>query len=93
MLQTVLQIVLIIMSISLFVCFIRAIIGPTMSDRIVALDTFGINLIGFVGILMIIQETTAYAEIVLVLGILAFVGSIALAKFLERGVVFDRDNN
>ncbi|WP_216829130.1 Na(+)/H(+) antiporter subunit F1 [Alkalihalobacterium elongatum] len=93
MLQTVLQIVLIIMSISLFVCFIRAIIGPTMSDRVVALDTFGINLIGFVGILMIIQETTAYAEIILVLSILAFVGSIALAKFLERGVVFDRDSN
>ncbi|MDE5413832.1 Na(+)/H(+) antiporter subunit F1 [Alkalihalobacterium chitinilyticum] len=93
MLQTVLQIVLVIMSISLFVCFIRAIIGPTMSDRVVALDTFGINLIGFVGILMIIQETTAYAEIILVISILAFVGSIALAKFLERGVVFDRDNN
>ncbi|MFV8826763.1 Na(+)/H(+) antiporter subunit F1 [Alkalihalobacterium sp. APHAB7] len=93
MLQTVLQIVLVIMSISLFVCFVRAIIGPTMPDRVVALDTFGINLIGFVGILMIIQETTAYAEIILVISILAFVGSIALAKFLERGVVFDRDNN
>lgn len=91
--QTVLQAVLIIMSISLFVCFIRAIIGPTMSDRVVALDTFGINLIGFIGILMIIQDTAAYAEIILVLGILAFIGSIALAKFLERGAVFDRDNH
>ncbi|WP_096201349.1 Na(+)/H(+) antiporter subunit F1 [Bacillus sp. FJAT-45350] len=93
MLHTVSQVVLIVMSISLLVCFIRVIIGPTMSDRVVALDTFGINLIGFIGILMIIQETTAYSEIILVLGILAFIGSIALAKFLERGAVFDRDNS
>ncbi|WP_078552738.1 Na(+)/H(+) antiporter subunit F1 [Bacillus alkalicellulosilyticus] len=93
MLQTVLSIVLVIMSVSLLVCFIRAIIGPTMPDRVVALDTFGINLIGFIGILMILQQTAAYAEIILVLGILAFVGSVALAKFLERGVVFDRDHH
>jgi multicomponent Na+:H+ antiporter subunit F len=93
MLHTVSMIVLIVMSISLLICFIRTIIGPTMSDRIVALDTFGINLIGFIGILMILQETASYAVIVLVIGILAFVGSIAMAKFIERGAVFDRDRN
>lgn len=61
-----------------------------MSDRIVALDTFGINLIGFIGVIMMLQETLAYSEVVLVISILAFIGSIALSKFIERGVVFDR---
>ncbi|MBU8905599.1 Na(+)/H(+) antiporter subunit F1 [Desertibacillus haloalkaliphilus] len=93
MLNNILMIVLVVMSISLLVCFIRAIIGPTMSDRVIALDTFGINLIGFIGILMILQETTAYSEVILVISIIAFIGSIALAKFLERGAVFDRDSN
>ncbi|WP_026674602.1 Na(+)/H(+) antiporter subunit F1 [Alkalihalobacterium bogoriense] len=93
MLDTILITVLVMMSISLLVRFIRVVIGPTMPDRVVALDTFGINLIGFIALLMILQRTSAYAEIILVIGILAFVGSIALAKFLERGVVIDRDRN
>ncbi|WP_368504881.1 Na(+)/H(+) antiporter subunit F1 [Alkalihalophilus sp. As8PL] len=90
MFHSLLMIVLVVMSISLFICFIRTLIGPTMSDRIVALDTFGINLIGFIGIIMMLQETLAYSEVVLVISILAFIGSIALSKFIERGVVFDR---
>ncbi|MDV2683038.1 Na(+)/H(+) antiporter subunit F1 [Alkalihalophilus lindianensis] len=90
MFQSLLMIVLVVMSISLFICFVRTLIGPTMSDRIVALDTFGINLIGFIGIIMMLQETLAYSEVVLVISILAFIGSIALSKFIERGVVFDR---
>lgn len=91
MFEFILMFVLIIMSISLLVCFIRTVIGPTMPDRIVALDSFGINLIGFIAVLMILQETIAYSEVILVISILSFVGTIALSKFLERGAVFDRD--
>ncbi|MFC0557972.1 Na(+)/H(+) antiporter subunit F1 [Halalkalibacter alkalisediminis] len=91
MFQTILMIVLVVMSISLFVCFIRTVIGPSMADRIVALDSLGINLIGFIGILMMLQETLAYSEVILVISILAFIGTIALSKFIERGVVFERD--
>ncbi|KHF41942.1 Na(+)/H(+) antiporter subunit F1 [Halalkalibacter okhensis] len=91
MFHTILMIVLAVMSISLFVCFVRTVIGPTMPDRIVALDAFGINLIGFIGVLMMVQETLAYSEVILVISILAFIGTIALSKFIERGVVFERD--
>jgi multicomponent Na+:H+ antiporter subunit F len=88
-----LNIALVIMSISILVCFIRVIKGPTMPDRVVALDTIGITLIGLIGIVMIIQNTLAYAEVILVIAILAFIGTIALAKFIEGGVIFDRDHN
>ncbi|WP_018923674.1 Na(+)/H(+) antiporter subunit F1 [Salsuginibacillus kocurii] len=93
MFDTLLLVVLILMSLSLLACLIRAIVGPDMSDRVVALDTFGLNLIGFIGVIMMVQGTAAYSEVILVIGILAFIGSIALAKFLERGVVIDRDSN
>ncbi|MCR6110344.1 Na(+)/H(+) antiporter subunit F1 [Bacillus sp. A301a_S52] len=93
MLTTVAIIVLILMSLSIFACTIRALIGPSMSDRLTALDTIGINLIGFTAILLLIQDTIAYAEVVLVLAILAFIGSVAIAKFIEGGVVLDRDNH
>lgn len=91
MFHTILYVVLIVMALSLFVCFIRTIIGPTIPDRVVALDAFGINLIGFIGIVMILQETLAYSEVILVIGILGFIGTVALSKFIERGVVFERD--
>jgi len=91
MLQVSLWIVLGMISISIFLCFIRIILGPTMLDRVVALDCIGINLIGMIGILMIIQGTMAYVDAILVLGIVVFIGTIALVKFIERGIVIDRD--
>lgn len=91
MLETVVHIVLIVLGLSLFVCFIRTLIGPTLPDRILALDSFGVQLIGFIGIVMIFQESIAYSDVVLVLSILSFISTIALSKFIEKGMVFNRD--
>ncbi|WP_280768543.1 Na(+)/H(+) antiporter subunit F1 [Salipaludibacillus daqingensis] len=93
MLLTVSLIVLIMMSIAILIATIRAVIGPSMSDRVVALDTIGINLIGFITIIMLVQQTLAYSEVILVLAVLAFIGSVAIAKFIEGGVVLDRDRH
>ncbi|KGA97130.1 cation:proton antiporter [Alkalihalobacillus alcalophilus ATCC 27647 = CGMCC 1.3604] len=90
MFETILFGVLIMMSLSLFICLIRTVIGPTTSDRIIALDTFGITLIGFIGVIMILQDTLAYTEVILVISILAFIGTVAMSKFIERGVIIDR---
>ncbi|UJL44912.1 Na(+)/H(+) antiporter subunit F1 [Virgibacillus sp. NKC19-16] len=82
---------LVIMAISLIICFIRTIIGPTTPDRVLALDSFGINLIGFIGVVMILQETIAYSDVVLVLSILAFISTVTVSKFIERGTIIERD--
>lgn len=79
-----------ILAISMLLCFVRALIGPTTFDRIAALDTFGLILVGFIGTIMVSQQTLAYTEVILVIGILAFVGSVAMSKFLERGDLFER---
>jgi multicomponent Na+:H+ antiporter subunit F len=89
--DVILYIALICMAVTLALCFIRAIIGPSIPDRILALDAFGVNLIGFIGIIMIFQNSIAYSDVVLVLSILAFVGTVAMSKFIERGVIIDRD--
>ncbi|TCI69645.1 MULTISPECIES: Na(+)/H(+) antiporter subunit F1 [unclassified Exiguobacterium] len=91
MFNVLLMISLILMSFALVISFARIIKGPSLPDRIVALDSIGITLIGMIGILMILQKTIAYAEVILMIGILAFVGTIALSKFIERGNIFDRD--
>ncbi|GGP12529.1 Na(+)/H(+) antiporter subunit F1 [Oceanobacillus neutriphilus] len=92
MFDTVLIVALSALSIALLLLFIRVIIGPSTQDRILALDAIGVLLVGFIGILMILQDTSVYSDIVLVLTILGFVGTLTLSKFLERGVVIEHDD-
>ncbi|GAA0359194.1 Na(+)/H(+) antiporter subunit F1 [Bacillus horti] len=93
MLQISIWIVLIVLSLSLLFCFYRVIVGPTLPDRVIALDAIGINMIGVIALVMIVQDTLAYADVILIIGILSFIGSIGLSKFIERGVVIDRDHH
>lgn len=90
MFQVFLYISLIVLAISLVMFLIRILIGPSISDRVLGLDSLGITLIGFIGIIMILQDTISYSDVILVLSILSFVGTVALSKFIERGAVFDR---
>lgn len=91
MFQVILYIALVVISISIVLFLIRILIGPSISDRIMGLDSLGITLVGFIGIIMILQDSIAYSDVILVLSILSFVGTTAFSKFIERGAVFDRD--
>lgn len=93
MLETMLLIGLVLFSIAILGCLYRVFKGPSMSDRIIALDTIGINLIAIVAIVSIMLRTQAYLEIILLIGILAFLGTIAFSKYLERGVVIEHESD
>ncbi len=71
----------------------RLVKGPTVADRVVALDAIGISLVSIVALLSLIIGTEFFLEIILLLSILSFIGTAAFAKFIERGEIFDRDNN
>lgn len=63
------------------------------ADRAVALDTMGINLMAFAGLTAIHLVTTKLNDVILLIGILLFIGTIAIAKFIEKGVIIDRNNH
>ncbi|WP_430176716.1 Na(+)/H(+) antiporter subunit F1 [Peribacillus simplex] len=71
----------------------RLIKGPSVPDRVVALDAMGINLIAIVALVSIVMDTSAYLEAILLLGILSFIGTVAFAKFLEKGEIIENDRN
>ncbi|MFD1863416.1 Na(+)/H(+) antiporter subunit F1 [Planococcus chinensis] len=71
----------------------RLIKGPTIADRVVALDALGVALVSIIALLSLILETEFFLEIILLLSILSFIGTTAFAKFIERGVIFDRKPN
>ncbi|SFL65341.1 Na(+)/H(+) antiporter subunit F1 [Salibacterium qingdaonense] len=79
-----------ILSLSILLTLFRVAKGPSMPDRVLALDMMGINLISLTAVVSLIQDTTAYLEVALLLGILAFIGTVAFSKFIEKGVVIER---
>lgn len=69
----------------------RLLKGPTQPDRAVALDLIAINMMGVAAVLAVMLGTQHLNDVVLLIGILAFLGTLAIAKYLERGVIIDRD--
>lgn len=93
MFTLILQIALGIMAVSTFLYVIRVIKGPTVPDQVVALDAIGINLIAITALVSILLKTSAFLDIILLLGILSFIGTIAFSKFLEKGEIIENDRN
>ncbi len=77
----------IIVGLSIF-CLLRVIIGPTIADRMVAIDIFGILVVGVCAVLAIKTGRGFLIDIGLAWMILSFIGTIALAKYLT-GAKFD----
>lgn len=68
---------------------IRLVIGPTAGDRILALDTMVINALGLVVLLGIFQGVQIYFEVSLLIAMLGFVSTVALARFILRGDIIE----
>lgn len=93
MFEFILQLSLGILAVSTFLYVIRVIKGPSIPDRVVALDAIGINLIGITALVSILLNTSTFLEIILLIGILAFIGTVAFSKFLEKGEIIENDRN
>lgn len=78
-------------ALSILAAIYRVVKGPSMPDRVMALDYIGVNIIAAVAILSVFLHTYAFFDIILLIGILSFVGTIAFARFIERGVVIERN--
>ncbi|WP_339765972.1 K+/H+ antiporter subunit F [uncultured Pseudosulfitobacter sp.] len=68
---------------------VRLVIGPTQGDRILALDTMVINALGLVVLLGIYQGVQIYFEVALLIAMLGFVSTVALARFILRGDIIE----
>ena len=84
-----LAICLIAVTISMFLCLIRLIIGPSIVDRLLALDTLFLNAICLIIILGIYWASTSLFEGALLVAMLGFVSTAALARYFTSGHVID----
>ncbi|MBG9586833.1 Na(+)/H(+) antiporter subunit F1 [Cytobacillus firmus] len=93
MLNTIVLSAILIISAATIGLIYRVIKGPTTPDRVVALDAVGINLVAIVALISIALNTSAYVEVILLIGILAFIGTVAFSKYLEKGVIIENDRD
>ena len=84
-----LGICLIAVTISMLLCLIRLIIGPSIVDRLLALDTLFLNAICLIIILGIYLASTSLFEGALLVAMLGFVSTAALARYFTSGHVID----
>ena len=89
MIQAAVQIGLGMLGLSLALCFIRLVKGPTTADRVVAADTLATNILGVIALFAILSGEELFIIAVLALAILSFVGTVVYAKFLERGKIIE----
>jgi multicomponent Na+:H+ antiporter subunit F len=66
-----------------FFCLLRIFMGPTAPDRTVAIDILGIVIVGFCALLAVLTKQDFFINIAIAWGLLSFIGTIALAKYLE----------
>jgi len=79
----------IMLMIAMAIASIRMFFGPRAQDRIIGLDALYVNAMLLVAAFGIGTGKTVYFEASLVIGLLGFVATVALAKFLMRGEVIE----
>jgi multicomponent Na+:H+ antiporter subunit F len=80
-----------VLVLSLLLIVLRIVRGPTLPDRILALDLLMAVAIGFIATFGIASGFTVYVDIAIALGLVGFLSTVALARFvIRRGDVDDR---
>lgn len=71
--------------------FIRLIKGPSLADRVVALDLMTVLIVAFCGLYALLSEVQAFLDVAIVLALIGFLATVAFARFIERKVIRAQD--
>jgi multicomponent Na+:H+ antiporter subunit F len=86
MAEIALNIAFVLIFFSIVFGIIRLVIGPDTVDRVVAVDLLTIVAIAVIALLAHIGNRYIYLDVALVYGLLSFLGVLAVARFLEKGI-------
>ena len=76
---------------SLAIAFIRLARGPTLADRVVALDMMTVTVICVCGVAAVATGVYALLDVALVLALVGFLATVALARYAERSDAREKD--
>ena len=78
------QFALAVLSSGMVLTVVRLLQGPTLADRVVALDLIATQTIGFIVVYSIASDQELYLRAAIVLALIAFLGTVAFARYMER---------
>jgi multicomponent Na+:H+ antiporter subunit F len=78
------QFALVVLLVSIVLALVRLIKGPDAADRIVALDLISILIVAFLATESIYTGETSFLDVAIAYALIAFLGTVALARFLMR---------
>ena len=85
MLEIVTPIALAILGLALLLTVVRLVKGPTLPDRVVAMDLLGVLVVGFIVVLAGSTGVRAALDAAIVIALIGFVATVAYATYVERG--------
>lgn len=89
MLEKVVFIASFMLAIALLLNLYRLVKGPSLPDRILALDTMYINTIALIVLLGVSQRSLIFFEAAMLIAMMGFVGTIAISKYILRGDIIE----
>ena len=78
------QFSLVTLGIALVLTVVRVVIGPSLPDRVVAMDLVGVLAVGFIVVLAASTQVRATLDAAIVIALIGFVGTVAYAAYVER---------
>jgi multisubunit Na+/H+ antiporter MnhF subunit len=81
---SVLDILIFVLVISLFICFIRLAIGPDVPNRTVAFDAIAVHAVAIVALFAMRNASPVLLDVAIVTAVLGFLGTTMLARYLEQ---------
>ena len=79
------QFALVTMAAAILVAVLRLVKGPTLPDRVVAMDLIGVLVVGLIVVLAASTGVRAALDAAIVIALIAFVSTVAYATYIERG--------
>lgn len=76
---------MLILVLALVLTFVRLVLGPSLADRVVALELIALIAVGIMIVYAVQVGRAAFLDVALVLALTAFMAAVGFARFLERG--------
>ncbi|MEA1986686.1 MAG: monovalent cation/H+ antiporter complex subunit F [Candidatus Marinimicrobia bacterium] len=76
----------IISLVAIALTFLRMLLGPTVADRVVALDGMTIIAISLIVFIAYFSNRIIYLDVAIVYALISFIGVVAIARYMERGI-------
>ncbi len=74
---------------SLVLTFARLVMGPTLPDRVVALELIAAIVVGVIGTYAILTNVPDFLDVAIVMALMAFLAAIGFSRYLEKGGLRD----